>query len=296
MARQNEFDRHRAGWRDLALASVAAAAVTLVLVAAVALAWLTGRAPSESPVLAVQGPSTPTPTPRALAFIQVTPTTPAEAPTAVAVVATPDLLATSTEGETTPANEDGEVTRFDVPGDAEFQTLASGSWTGSESALLNAGSNAIAEPWLVLTSVSDPAFAVEAEIRVNGLLDSVCDQSFGLVGGSPDAGAMFGGGLLFPCEGDGGRARLTDVAVWEDGYNADPVLAEEPFDPGETWHTYRFEVRGDQLRLIVDGADVVSGAPEAVADFTSTGAEAGLWAQGVDLEVRQVSVEPLPSG
>jgi hypothetical protein len=300
MARQNELDRHRAGWRDLALAGVAAAVVTLVLVAGVALVWLMGRSPSESPVLAVQGPSTPTPTPRALAFTQVTPTpaptTPAEAPTAIALVATPDLLAVSTESETPAASEAGGDTRFDVPGDAEFQTLASGSWTASETALVNAGSNAIAEPWLVLTNVSDPAFAVEAEIRVNGLLDSVCDQSFGLVGGSPEAGAMFGGGLLFPCDSNGARARLTDVAVWEDGYNADQVLAEEPFDPGEEWHTYRFEVRGDQLRLIIDGAGVVSGAPEAVADFTSTDAEAGLWAQGVDLEVRKVSVQPLPPG
>jgi hypothetical protein len=183
-----------------------------------------------------------------------------------------------------------------VPGNADFQALASGSWTGSETALVNAGSSAIAEPWLVLTNVSDPAFAVEAEIRVNGLLDSVCDQSFGLVGGSPDAGAMFGGGLLFPCSGDGARARLTDAAVWEDGYNADPVLGEEAFDPGADWHTYRFEVRGDQLRLIVDGTGVVSGTPEPVTDFTSTGAEAGLWAQGVDLEVRKVSIQPLPSG
>jgi hypothetical protein len=284
------------------LAGVAAAAVTLVLVASVALVWLMGRSPSESPVLAVQGPSTPTPTPRALAFIQVTPTpapaptTPAEAPTAIADVATPDLPATSTESGTAPGNEAGGATRFEVPGDAEFQTLASGSWTASETALVNAGSSAIAEPWLALTSVSDPAFAVEAEIRVNGLLESVCDQSFGLVGGSPNTGAMFGGGLLFPCDSDAARARLTDVAVWEDGYNADQVFAEEPFDPGEDWHTYRFEVRGDQLRLIIDGADVVSGAPEAVADFTSTDTEAGLWAQGVELEVRKVSVQPLPPG
>jgi hypothetical protein len=105
---------------------------------------------------------------------------------------------------------------------------------------------------------------------------------------------MFGAGLLFPCGSDTPRARLTDVAVWEDGYNADPLLAEESFDPGEDWHTYRFEVRGDQLRLIVDGANLVSGAPDPAVDFTSTGAEAGLWAQGVDLEVRKVSVQPLP--
>ena len=54
-------------------------------------------------------------------------------------------------------------------------------------------------------------------------------------------------------------SRLTDVAVWEDGYNADPALAEETFDPGNEWHTYRFELRADELRLLVDGKDVVSG-------------------------------------
>ena len=300
MARQNELDRHRAGWRDLALAGLAAAVVTLVLVAGVALVWLMGRSPSESPVLAVQGPSRPTPTPRTLAFIEVTPspapTPPAEAPTAVAPAATPEPSESSTGSEPTSVNADGEVTRFDVPGDADFPSLASGSWTASETALVNTGAAAIAEPWLVLTSVSNPAFAFEAEIRVNGRLDSVCDQSFGLVGGSPDADVMFGAGLLFPCEGDEARARLTDVSVWEDGYNADPVLGEEPFDPGQDWHTYRFEMRNDQLRLIIDGTGVVSGAPEADVDFTSTDLEAGLWAQGVDLEVRKVSVQPLPSG
>ena len=70
---------------------------------------------------------------------------------------------------------------------------------------------------------------------------------------------MYGGGLIFPCAAEAARARLTDVSVWEDGYNADPVIAEEAFDPGDDWHTYRFELRGDELRLLVDGADVVSG-------------------------------------
>ena len=74
---------------------------------------------------------------------------------------------------------------------------------------------------------------------------------------SPDADQVYGGGLIFPCASDKARARLTDVSVWEDGYNADPVIADETFDPGDDWHTYRFELRGDQLRLLVDGADVV---------------------------------------
>ena len=106
---------------------------------------------------------------------------------------------------------------------------------------------------------------------------------------------MFGGGLIFPCASDTARARLTDVSVWEDGYNADPVLAEETFDPGEDWHTYRLELRGDELRLLVDGADIVSGTLEAPIDTAGGDAQAGLWAQGVELDVRKVVVESRPS-
>ena len=41
----------------------------------------------------------------------------------------------------------------------------------------------------------------------------------------------------------------------------------------------------------LDGADVVSGTLEAPIDASSGDAQAGLWAQGVELEVRKVSVE-----
>jgi hypothetical protein len=306
MSRQNELDRRHRGWRDLALAGVAAAAVTLLLVAAVALVWLVGRSPSQTPVLAVQSQSTPTP--RSLTFVRNTPTpgatVPAAVPTATTVVpsadtaptlvATPEPPAVSTESATTPASDGGDGIVFEAPGRNELETLASGSWSATADALVNPGSSAVAEPWLVLSAVPSADFAVEAEIRVTGRLESVCDQSFGLVAGSPGADQVFGGGLIFPCASDTPRARLTDVSVWENGYNADPVLAEETFDPGSEWHTYRFELRGDDVRLLVDGADVVSGTVGAPIDASSGDAQAGLWAQGVQLKVRRVSVQVLP--
>jgi hypothetical protein len=306
MSRQNELDRRHRGWRDLALAGVAAAAVTLLLVAAVALVWLVGRSPSQTPVLAVQSQSTPTP--RSLTFVRNTPTpgatVPAAVPTATTVVpsadtaptlvATPEPPAVSTESATTPASDGGDGIVFEAPGRNELETLASGSWSATADALVNPGSSAVAEPWLVLSAVPSADFAVEAEIRVTGRLESVCDQSFGLVAGSPGADQVFGGGLIFPCASDTPRARLTDVSVWENGYNADPVLAEQTFDPGSEWHTYRFELRGDDVRLLVDGADVVSGTVGAPVDASSGDAQAGLWAQGVQLKVRRVSVQVLP--
>src|SRR5215218_9360554 len=114
MSRQNELGRRQRGWRDLVLAGAAAAAVTMLLVAAVALVWLLGRSPSQAPVLAVQSQSTPTP--RSLTFVRNTPTpaatVPIAVPTATAVVpsadiaptrvATPEPPAVSTESATTP--------------------------------------------------------------------------------------------------------------------------------------------------------------------------------------------------
>ena len=137
------------------------------------------------------------------------------------------------------------------------------------------------------------SFAVEAEIRVNEVLDSFCGQSFGLAGGDPSSGTVYGGGVHFPCAGGEAQAKLTDVSVWEDGYHADPLVAENPFEPGSDWRTYRFEIRGDTARLIVDGVGVVSGALEMpIGDAGS--AEAGLWSQGVKLEIRSIEIFPLP--
>ena len=159
MSRQNELDRRHRGWRDLALAGVAAATVTLLLVAAVALVWLLGRSPSQAPVLAVQSQSTPTP--RSLTFVRNTPTpgatAPAAVPTATAAVptaeessaseadtaptavATPEPPAVSTEPATTPPAAGGDDVVFEAPGRNELETLASGSWSVSEDTLVNPG-------------------------------------------------------------------------------------------------------------------------------------------------------------
>ena len=153
MSRQNELDRRHRGWRDLALAGVAAATVTLLLVAAVALVWLLGRSPSQAPVLAVQSQSTPTP--RSLTFVRNTPTpgraVPAAVPTATTVVpgrgGSPQVKRTpprppsprpsrrrsarSLKRRRPPAGDD---VVFEAPGRNELESLASGSWSASADA------------------------------------------------------------------------------------------------------------------------------------------------------------------
>jgi hypothetical protein len=281
MSRQRHLEAHEALWHDLAWAGVAAAAVTLLLVAAVAVVWVLGRSPAAAPQ--PLGAEVSTPTPRTLVFEHPTPT-----PAPEAAVATPKAPAAAESSGTSPILE--------APANTTFAKLASGSWSAKGKQLVNQGDSATAERWLTLASVSRTSFAIEAEIHVVGLLQSVCDQSFGLAGGSSSAGPMVGGGILFPCGNESPQARLTDVLTWQDGYNADPVMAEKAFDPGDGWHTYRFELRGDRVRLLIDGDAVVSGTLKNAVDPAATDVEAGLWSQGVGLEVRRVTVLPLPAG
>lgn len=300
MARQSFWDGDARGWGPLVVAAGAAAAVTALLVVAVALIWSLGRTPSTVPAVGAGAP--PTPTPRALSFAPRTPTVPPAIDTPAPVVAAATAPAEPAPEATLPAVEmssgDAESATngvlFAAADEAAFAGLARGSWSATAEALVSDRNAALAEPWLVLTQVPAEAFAVEAEIRVTGLLDTVCAQSFGLAAGNAGAGQMVGGGVIFPCEGEPSRARLSDVSVWEDGYNADPVISDEEFDPGDDWRTYRFEVRGGRLRLVVDGAAVLTATPENPPDTAAGENEAGIWSQGVGIEVRRVTVVPLP--
>jgi hypothetical protein len=306
MARGHELDARGSAWRDLAWAGGGAAAVILLLVLAVGMVWLLGRTPATTPALL--GVDTSTPTPRALSFARATSTPSAkeeenEEATQVAAgmddtsalaltgAATPELLS-ATAAEPDGAPPSGPI--LAAPSDVAFNDIAAGSWRATSDRLVNDGESAVAEPWLKVGTAPGAAYAVEAEMRVTRLLESVCDQSFGLIVGGAGEGQRYGGGLLFPCAGAPPSARLTDVAGWEDGYNADPVIAEKAFDPGDEWHTYRFEVRGERLRLIVDGIGVVAGSSTAATDAAPAETEAGLWSQGVGLEVREIAIVPLP--
>jgi hypothetical protein len=295
MARGHELEARESDWRDLAWAGGAAAAITVLLVIGVGVVWLLGRSATSAPPLAIDQV---TPTPRALSFARSTP--PAQPETVAAddaaiasagVEGSPELLSMAVEF-TSSASQPAAILK--APGGVAFAALASGSWSASADVLANEGANAVAEPWLELGAVPGTSFAIEADMRVTRLLETVCDQSFGIAAGNLTAGQVYGGGLHFPCTGTAPAARLSDVAVWEDGYNVDPVFAEDVFDPGADWHTYRFEIRDDRLRLIVDGVGVVAGQPPALLSASVSEVEAGLWSQGVGLEVREIAIYPLP--
>ena len=305
MTRGADLENRDAQWRYLAWASGAAVAVIVLLAISVMAIWTLARAPASAPPFTAQ--DTATPTPRALSFRRDQPTGAGPLPTPLPA-ATSDNSA-PVQGEipatTRPEllNQSGAVAEspialgaeLEAPKSIAFSALASGSWSATDDLLSSDGAGGIAEPWLPLAAVPSPAFAVEADVRLGGLIDNVCGQSFGLTAGSPSANQWYGGGVHFPCENAPREARLTDVSVWQDGYNGDPAFAQALYDPGDDWHTYRFELRGDHVRLIVDGIGIADGMLAAPIDPATTDGQAGIWTQGAAIEIRRIAVYTLPA-
>lgn len=301
MWQTNPESTPRPGWQGMLQAAVAAVLVVGLLAGGVVLAWNTGSGPASSATLAPEVP--PTPTPRVLAFSPQTPEPAAmtttnvpepemepEAPAADAgglvIVSTPETIALNAGASS--RGGAGEKVLFAAT-TSDFKKLAGASWEATSDGLENSGDQAIAAKWLTLAKAPGPGFVVEAEMRVTSTLGSVCDQSFGITGGSQKSKQVFGAGVIFPCDGDA-QARITDALDWENGYNADVVLDESPFSPGEDWRHYRFELDGTTLQLSIDGEQVAATDLEPGINPDAVDLEVGLWSQGVGVQVREIMV------
>jgi hypothetical protein len=186
----------RTSWLGIVQAAVAAVLVVGLLAGGVVLAWSTGSGPARSATLAPEVP--PTPTPRVLAFNPQTtepdvttsantpdpekePEAPATDAGGLVIVATPEMMSLNAgaDAEREPA---GKILYATTMGD--FKKLANASWRATRDGLENSGDQAVAARWLTLAEAPGPGFVVEAEMRVTSTLPSVCDQSFGITGGS----------------------------------------------------------------------------------------------------------------
>ena len=291
----------KSSWQGIVQAAVAAVLVVGLLAVGVVLAWNTGSGPASPATLAPEVP--PTPTPRVLAFNpqkpepsaagaanaadpDLEPETPAPDAGGLVIVSTPEMMALNA-GAASNGEPAGKILFATTAGD--FRKLADAPWLATSDGLENSGDQAVASRWLTLADVPGPGFVVEAEMRVTSTLASVCDQSFGITGGSATGKQVFGAGVIFPCDGDS-MARITDALDWEDGYNADTVLNASPFAPGEDWRTYRFELDGTTLHLTIDGEQVAATELDPGINPGASDLEVGLWSQGVGVQVREVAV------
>lgn len=297
MQHSESFDSSDSNWRSMALAGVGAVAVVVLLAALTAVVWSLGSGSNQATAVQVSAPQTPTP--RALLFRKSSENAPVIAPTQALM---PEPQAQSVIAESTPTLLNVSIDRglptsnvFLLADDeASLAKLAAADWTAASPGLVNLGENAAAARWISLTRTPRSSMAIEAEMRVTGALSTVCDQSFGLVGGSESSGGVIGTGVIFPCSGGPAQARITDVTSWGGGYNVAPVLADTEFDPGSDWHTYRFELQDGEVRLFIDGDEVLRETADPGISPAATDIEAGLWSQGVGVEVRRIEVTAIP--
>jgi Domain of Unknown Function (DUF1080) len=162
------------------------------------------------------------------------------------------------------------------------------SWVGDQSwkvvagMLVNDGSNGDSSHWIVAPVAPPlPDYAVEAEIQVVRTAGTGRDHGFGLV-----ARSGYRAGVIYNRTDSGGTTAHLSTMNTYDGLgdrNFDPGAARHPHD---RWHTYRLEVQGNTLRLLINRSVMVVTTDN---QFASAG-KVGLWSANTQIDVRRFEV------
>ncbi len=177
---------------------------------------------------------------------------------------------------------------FPKPGTVLYQEDGSDNWQGwsGDQAwkvlnhfLLNDGTSdnfsRIIAPYQVAGTAD---YAVEATFQVVSYEHRVSYPCFGIaVRGMSTAAPTRGYHAVIGCFSD-----LTDVELQDD----EKTLATAPFNPGNNWHTYRIEVKGNNIKFFVDGGLKIVLTDNKFLD----GGEVGLFDTQVQLEVSSFKV------
>lgn len=205
--------------------------------------------------------------------------TPDVAPTASTAPPVPAVAAPTTAESPSPEPSAGIEYRADWSTGLDGWT-GSEDWTARRGMLLSVGDafrrTATAVAPLDLGQVDD--FAVEAEIQL--LRYNSGANSFGVMVRVQEDGTGYGVGATADGE---------VVLRAEMGPGRPPLLDSQPFTPGEEWHRYRVEVRGNELRVLIDGDLALT----ATDNTFLSGRRVGLWSERSQLSVRSFEVTPL---
>jgi hypothetical protein len=138
-----------------------------------------------------------------------------------------------------------------------------------------------------------PNYAVEAVIQMVRVIGHDCGYpSFGLVVRSDQDGFYAVGvaprayDVTFNTYGDWAAA-ITDLNLYDDCVTiTDRSLVQSSVTVDTTWHRFRAEVRGNDIRLLIDGRPAV----ETTDNHHLHGNAVGLWSNGVVLNVSSFTV------
>jgi hypothetical protein len=156
-------------------------------------------------------------------------------------------------------------------------------WTQVGDMLVSDGSasSALLAP-VDLGHVND--YAVEAEIQYIHGNYTCSEHRFGVFARSDGRSSGYAGLIANLCSLKGGN-----VSVFSRDQKRPPDLAGGVYEPRQEWHTYRLEVVGNEITLLVDGAVIC----QAIDNQFLTGGGAGLLNIGVQINVRSFRVVAL---
>jgi len=146
-------------------------------------------------------------------------------------------------------------------------------WKVLNGMLLNDGSNNDSLNWIAAPyepgafDIAD--YAVEAEIQLIGL---PCG-SFGIV-----VREGYWAGFHTCTGGNYAAAKITP--------KSGQAIAERDYPASQSWHTYHVEVKGNTLRLLIDGVVIL----EALDNRYLSGGTVGLWSDSAQVNVRSFKV------
>lgn len=182
----------------------------------------------------------------------------------------------------------GEERLFAATGYADFENWQADFWFHNDDTLSTESNS---QTYILAPYEIGPRsiYVLEADIRLGGSFSEYeppCHSYFGFMLGLRDPqGGIFAGVSDI---GDPAQHCAGEIATWTPWFGiAQPVTTIDRTVPApsidEEWHTYRLEIEGDQLRLLVDGVEHFRSSDERYAQTGSVGIVSG----NLALEVRQ---------
>ena len=163
-------------------------------------------------------------------------------------------------------------------------------WSYASGNLSNDGSGPMNGGWVAAPYQPDGIanYAVEADIQILRVNPDGCAGGVGLVARAGDDGG-YQSGVVYGIE-TCKDLWLRTTRLGQPGiYGSDPIADVSGFSPGSAWHTYRLEVDGDDVRLLVDGVLMAEGQ----SDQFRAGGRVGLWDDQTEVNVRRFTVVAL---
>ncbi|MCL5961596.1 MAG: M23 family metallopeptidase [Chloroflexi bacterium] len=214
------------------------------------------------------------------------PPLPSSTPTVAPTLAQPNIITATPTG---PAPSWRVVYQADWSGGPDSWT-GDRAWRVADGMLVNDGTSIDWLKGITAPYVPDVAdYAVEAEIRqVN---DSGC-MSYGIIGRQRlengwgiHAGFMgCGGAVERTSTWSGARSAPGTGAYLQARDNGNGAIAR--FNAGQSWHTYRLEIIGANLRLLVDGSVTL----ELTDNHFPSPGRVGIWSDRIQTQIRSFRV------